>query len=182
MKRIILLASLILAPTPALADDMTSHAHMAHGSEQSPNAEAGQSAFAAIAEIVALLENDPATDWSKVDIQALRDHLADMDRVTLDTRVAVEPVAGGAVIAVKGEDETAAATQRMMLAHAPFLAEATGFTVEAHATADGATWRVVSAKPADQVRIRALGFYGLLAIGSHHQPHHLALARGAAVH
>ncbi len=182
MKHVILLASLALAPVPALAADMASHAHVSAQLSATPNAEAGQSAFAAIAEIVALLESDPATDWSKVDIQALRDHLADMDRVTLETRVAVGPVAGGAVIAVKGEGETAAATQRMMLAHAPFLAEATGFTVEAHATADGATWRVVSAKPVDQARIRALGFYGLLAAGSHHQPHHLALAQGAAVH
>lgn len=182
MKHIVLLAGLILAPAPALANDMAGHAQMPPGSGQSPNAEAGQSAFAAIAEIVALLENDPATDWSKVDIQALRDHLADMDGVTLDTRVAVEPVAGGAVIAVKGEGETAAAVQRMMLAHAPFLAKASGFTVAAQATADGATWRVVSAKSADQARIRGLGFYGLLAVGSHHQPHHLALARGVAVH
>lgn len=179
MKHLILLAGLIVAPAPVLAADTT---HMSHAGQQSPNAEAGQSAFAAIAEIVALLESDPATDWSKVDVQALRDHLADMDRVTLNTRVEMEPAAGGAVIVVKGDGETALATQRMMLAHAPFLAAATGFTVKAQATADGATWRVVSARPADQARIRALGFYGLLAVGAHHQPHHLALARGAPVH
>ena len=32
--------------------------------------EAGQIAFAAIQEIVAILEADPQTDWSKVDIDA----------------------------------------------------------------------------------------------------------------
>lgn len=45
--------------------------------------ETGQSAFAAIQEIVAMLEADPKTDWSKVDIEALRQHLIDMNNVTL---------------------------------------------------------------------------------------------------
>ncbi|MFX5914869.1 hypothetical protein ABTE45_18800, partial [Acinetobacter baumannii] len=50
----------------------------------------GQSAFAAILEIVALLEADPATDWSKVNIEALRQHLIDMDNVTLRADVKSE--------------------------------------------------------------------------------------------
>ncbi len=41
--------------------------------------EPGQGAFATIAEIVALLTSDPKTDWSKVDIAGLREHLIDMD-------------------------------------------------------------------------------------------------------
>ncbi len=40
-------------------------------------------AFGAVQEIVEILEADPATDWSKVDIDALRQHLIDMDNVTL---------------------------------------------------------------------------------------------------
>ncbi|MCC2098329.1 MAG: hypothetical protein KDJ29_15640, partial [Hyphomicrobiales bacterium] len=39
----------------------------------------GQSAFAAIQEIVEILEADRSTDWSKVNIPALRQHLIDMD-------------------------------------------------------------------------------------------------------
>jgi hypothetical protein len=39
----------------------------------------GQDAFGAIQEIVGMLEADPATDGSKVDIDALRDHLLDMN-------------------------------------------------------------------------------------------------------
>lgn len=185
MKKIALIASLFFAPLAASAEGMDSTNHMQHGSVQNQsglNVEAGQSAFAAIAEIVTLLETDPATDWSKVNIQALRDHLLDMDRVTLDTRVAVDLISGGAIFIVTGDAETAKAAQRMMLAHAPFLAKATGFRVEAHPLATGAGWRVVSDKASDQNRIRALGFYGLLAVGAHHQPHHLALARGALVH
>ena len=37
-----------------------------------------------IAEIVSILEADPATDWTKVDLSALRQHLVDMNRLTLD--------------------------------------------------------------------------------------------------
>ena len=69
-----------------------------------------------------------------------------------------------------------------MLAHAPFLAAATDYSVAATSTPDGAQWTVISANAQDEMKIRALGFYGLLAIGSHHQPHHLAIARGEMVH
>ncbi len=37
----------------------------------------GQDAFGAIQEIVRVLESDPKTDWSKVDLEALRQHLGD---------------------------------------------------------------------------------------------------------
>ena len=43
----------------------------------------GQDAFGTIQEIVQMLEADPATDWSKVNIAALREHLIDMNEVTL---------------------------------------------------------------------------------------------------
>jgi hypothetical protein len=43
---------------------------------------AGQDAFGAIQEIVQILQSDPKTDWSKVNISALRQHLIDMNEVT----------------------------------------------------------------------------------------------------
>jgi hypothetical protein len=39
----------------------------------------GQDAFGAIQEIVRMLEADPKTDWSKVDLETLRQHLIDMN-------------------------------------------------------------------------------------------------------
>ena len=42
----------------------------------------GQDAFGAIQEIVRILEADPKTDWSKVNLEALRQHLIDMKDVT----------------------------------------------------------------------------------------------------
>ena len=62
----------------------------------------GQDAFGAIQEIVARLEADPATDWSKVNLEALRQHLIDMNEVTLRADAAATPVAGGLSVAITG--------------------------------------------------------------------------------
>jgi len=55
----------------------------------------GQAAFSAIGEIVARLVADPATDWTKVDVEALRQHLIDMDNVILHAEVATTEIEGG---------------------------------------------------------------------------------------
>jgi hypothetical protein len=85
-----------LAPAAALAQSAPDHAGMhgavsmnheqmmrGHRSEAGSPTQPGQSAFAAIQEIVGILDADPKTDWSKVDIEALRQHLIDMNNVTL---------------------------------------------------------------------------------------------------
>jgi hypothetical protein len=43
----------------------------------------GQEVFGTIQEIVKILESDPTTNWSKVNIVALHEHLIDMDEVTM---------------------------------------------------------------------------------------------------
>jgi hypothetical protein len=68
--------------------------------------------------IVRLLEADPNTDWSKVDLEAPRQHLIDMNEVTLKANAAAKPVDGGLEIAVTGYGRTLAAIQRMVPAHA----------------------------------------------------------------
>src|SRR3954462_9782731 len=76
--------------------------HAAHhaGASASPSGAVptmpGQDAFGTIQEIVGILEADPATDWSKVDIEALRQHLIDMNEVTLNAKAVATPVDGGA--------------------------------------------------------------------------------------
>ena len=50
------------------------------------------------------LMSDPTTDWSRVDIEALRQHLIGMDNVTLRARVHVEEVDGGARFEATSED------------------------------------------------------------------------------
>jgi hypothetical protein len=144
--------------------------------------EPGQSAFAAIQEIVALLEADPTTDWSRVDVEVLRRHLIDMDNVTLRARVAVEPVEGGARFTVTGEGEVAGAVRRMVFAHAATMDRAEGWRMTAEERPDGAALTMTSPRPADAAKIRALGFIGIMTRGMHHQQHHLMLARGRNPH
>ena len=44
---------------------------------------AGQDAFGALREMVRTLEADPNTNWEKINLAALREHLVDMNEVTL---------------------------------------------------------------------------------------------------
>jgi hypothetical protein len=81
----------------------------------------GQDAFGAIQEIVRMLEADPATDWSKVNLEALRQHLIDMNEVTLKAGVAAKQIEGGLDIAVTGTGRTLAAIQRMVPDHAQMI-------------------------------------------------------------
>jgi hypothetical protein len=94
----------------------------------------------------------------------------------------VEDVPGGIAAEVSGEGRTREALQRMVPAHAGELARLPGWQAEAEATPAGVRLIVTSADPATAARIRGLGFFGLMATGSHHQAHHLAIARGLHPH
>jgi hypothetical protein len=120
---------LALAQQPALGDHAARHDHqMPHLMQQhhqqigSPvPTMPGQAAFGVIQEIVRLLEADPNTDWSKVDLEALRQHLIDMNEVTLKANASAKPVDGGLEIAVTGDGRKLAAIQSMVPAHAQEL-------------------------------------------------------------
>jgi hypothetical protein len=144
--------------------------------------EPGQGAFAAIAEIVALLEADPNTDWSKANIASLREHLVDMSELILKAVAREESIPGGLRITVTGEGRTLRAIRNMVPAHAAELAKLEGWQVEAGVQDEGATLTVTSADPQQEMRIRGLGFFGLMATGAHHQTHHWAIAIGRPVH
>ncbi len=143
---------------------------------------AGQEAFATIGEIVRILDADPRTDWSKVNVEALRQHLIDMDDVTMRADVRSESVEGGATFDVRGVGRVREAIQRMAMSHGMTISVADGFTWTAAQTAEGATVTVRATNPADARmtnRIRALGFIGVLTLGDHHTVHHLGIANGS---
>lgn len=146
--------------------------------------EGGQSAFAAIAEIVKLLEADPTTDWSKVNLERLRLHLRDMDLVTLRSSVTATPVDGGATFVVRGTGDVVGAIKRLTGAHVSMVEMMGGPWITRTELPDGVRL-VVTVRDAKDVagvaRIRGLGFVGLMASGDHHQMHHLMLARGEAM-
>lgn len=174
MRTTLILIALIAA-TPVSAR-MTHAPHSASGGLTEP----GQGAFAAMSEVVAKLEADPATDWSRVDIDALRDHLVDMDRLVRDTVVSSEELPNGMRFTVTGDASTLAAAGRMVPAHARELAEAPIWIVTSAVDADAVRLEVRSDNRAEKTRIAALGFFGLMASRDHHREHHLAIATGSS--
>jgi len=188
LQPIILTAALVLAaPGIALPQAVSGHRHN-EAAHQGMHSEAviptapGQDAFGAIQEIVGILEADPKTDWSKVNLEALRQHLIDMNEVTLHADAAATPVDGGLDIAVTGSGRTVAAIQRMVPAHAHEINGHDGWVVKAENLPNGVRLTVTAADPKETQHIRGLGFIGILASGAHHQLHHLAMAKGEFAH
>ena len=145
---------------------------------------AGQDAFAAIAEIVRVLDADPATDWTKVDLERLRQHLIDMHEVVLRSAVTQTPVPGGLAMEVTGTGRTEQAIRAMVVPHAAELDRMPSLAAKTESIAGGVRLTVTAKKPDDAktiARIRGLGFAGLLTEGAHHQAHHLAMAKGEAI-
>ena len=142
----------------------------------------GQDAFGAIQEIVQILNADPKTDWSKVDLEALRQHLIDMNEVTLKADAAPQQIEGGLEIAVTGTGRTLAAIQRMVPAWAQTMNGHQGWSTKAAPLPNGELLTVTAIDSKEVQHIRGLGFIGLLVSGSHHQPHHLAMAKGEFDH
>jgi len=60
-------------------------------------------------------------DYVGYDLEALRQHLIDMNEVTLKADAVAKPVDGGLAITVTGTGRTVDAIQRMALAHARFI-------------------------------------------------------------
>lgn len=155
------------------------HAVAASGTQATPMpTQPGEAAFGAIQEIVKILEADPSTDWSRVNLDALREHLIDMDEVTLHAHAAVRHVPGGIAVAVTGRGRTLAAIRRMVPDDARYLDGHEGWRVTASVLPNGVLLRATSTDAKQTTIIRGLGFIGLLASGDYHEAHHLMIAKG----
>ena len=104
----------------------------------------GQDAFGAIQEIVRILDAAPDTDWSKVNLEALRQHLIDMNEVTLKADAAATPIDGGLEIAVTGDGRTVGAIQRMLPAHAVELNQMSDWSAKTVSLPNGVLLTVTS--------------------------------------
>jgi hypothetical protein len=141
----------------------------------------GQGAFGAMAEVVRILEADPATGWSKVDMERLRQHLIDLNEVVLRASVKATQVPGGLSMDDTGIGRTVPSTRDMVIPHSTELDGMPAWSAKAEPIPDGVRLTVVAREPGDAktvARIRGLGFAGLLVQGGHHGPHHLAMAKG----
>ena len=107
-----------------------------------------------------------------------------MNEVVLRADVRVRAVAGGLEMGVTGSGRTEQAIRAMVVPHAGELDRMEGLAAKTEAIPGGVRLTVTARDPTDartMVRVRGLGFVGLLTLGAHHQPHHLAMARGEAM-
>jgi hypothetical protein len=163
------------------ADMHAQHMRAMHGMAVSGPTLPGHDAFGAIAEIVRILEADPATDWTKVDLERLRQHLIDMNEVTLRSAVKQVSIPDGLAMEITGVGRTEQAIRAMVVPHAGELDRMPEWSARTESIAGGVRLIVVTKKPEDPkvlARIRGLGFAGLMTEGAHHHAHHLAMAKG----
>lgn len=188
MKAIVTAAIFAVFVSGAAFGQTMDHSKMMHGNQPDmmmdgilPQ-ETGQSAFAAIQEIVAKLNADPATDWSKVNIEALRQHLIDMNNVTLGAVVSASQSGESMRFAVTGDGAVQGSIKRMIVAHAATMNGVDRWKFVAEPTDTGAILTVTPPDPASMPKLQALGFIGILTLGMHHQQHHWMLANGMSPH
>jgi hypothetical protein len=151
--------------------------HGMHGQQSGAPTMSGQDAFGTIQEVVEILQADPATDWSKVNIASLRQHLIDMDEVTLRAKAAERLLDNGIEIAVTGDGRTVEAIKRMVPAHVSELREV-GWNAKSEDLPNGVKLTVTASESQPLAKLKALGFMGIMVQGAHHQPHHLMMAKG----
>jgi len=156
---------------------MAQHDHMSHSS---PLTMPGNEIFGTIQEVVQKLEADPNTDWKKVDLEDLRQHLLDMKAFTEEVEViSKKPVEKGVEIEVRPESKRAIdALKRMFRMHPSMLKEEKGWDMKAKQHANQWTITCTTEENTEVEKIRALGYIGLLAEGAHHQLHHWMIATG----
>lgn len=159
--------------------------HATHGGHETPSksavvlpTEVGQSAFAAIAEIVEILGSNPETDWSKVNISRLREHLVDMKLLTTEA-IATQIIEDDTItFVVQAAGRALSAVQMMVPAHAEELNKSTPWEVVSQPIEGGIRMKMRTQSKVEQLKLASLGFFGVMATGSHHQKHHLAMAKG----
>jgi hypothetical protein len=180
----LVLGALLITPPLLAQSPPAMHGHHAATPAASTPSLPGQDAFGAIAEVVSLLDADPDTDWSRVDLERLRQHLIDMNEVVLRSAVKASPVPAGLAMEITGAPRTERAIRAMLVPHAVELDGMADWTARTERIPGGLRL-TVTARALDDARtvarIRGLGFIGLLVQGGHHGPHHLAMAKGEAL-
>jgi hypothetical protein len=105
-----------------------------------------------------------------------------MDNVTLRAEVVTTTVANGMRYDVSDPGAVRDSIRRMVKAHAKTMSGANGMTILAEDAPEGAVMTVMLEDPGDLPKLKGLGFIGLMALGMHHQQHHLMIAAGHGSH
>lgn len=174
----------------AFASDMNNQQGMMMHHEHKMNmsggglTEAGNDAFGTIQEVIAQLNENPNTDWKKVNLEALRQHLLDMNDMTFHVEViSQKPIQNGLEAVVRPTTPRATiALEKVFKAHPYWLKKEAGWTMQVKKNGEQYILRTTSENPKDADKIRGLGYIGLMAYGMHHQAHHWAMATGQNPH
>ena len=172
----------IVIPTAATAKYPTAQKNTTMA--MTPLTEAGNAIFGTIQEAIKFLDANPNTDWTKVDIEALRQHLIDMENFTSGVEiVAQKDTDKGTEVIIKATSNAAQASLgRALAAHPSMLNSETGWNMVVKQVGDTYKLTIETDKPAERPRLRALGYIGVMALGNHHQVHHWLMASGANPH
>jgi hypothetical protein len=177
-----LICSAVALVSPTSASE---HEHHGHNAIDAPLTAPGSDAFAAIQEVVEKLLADPDTDWRRVNLEALRQHLVDMHNFTLNVEITAQrSIDGGVEFTVRPITPSAAdSLDRLFNAHPTILKQESGWDMAVTKNDGGSyTARVIGVRPEDVAKIRGLGYIGIVAFGKHHQAHHWQMATGSDPH
>ena len=148
--------------------DISKHGHHGMHNMSTKLTEAGNDAFGTLQEVLQQLIADPKTDWSRVNLEALRQHLADMRNFTLDIEVLEQtPIPNGvrAVVSPNNKRVSESLT-RVFAAHPAQLEIETGWKMIAKQQGKVFNVTITTEKPEEVSKIRGLGFIGAMAWGN----------------
>ncbi|SMN02217.1 hypothetical protein SPONN_618 [uncultured Candidatus Thioglobus sp.] len=185
MKLIILIVGILTCASVVYAADeySTEHQQMIMQKE-SPLTEAGNDIFGTIQEVITNLNANLNTDWDKVNIEALKEHLLDMRDMTVNVEVINQnKLKNGSEILIRPTNKRSIqAMKRVLSAHPAQLKKETNWQMQVQKQGDKYLLITTTDKPTEVSKIIGLGYIGLMAHGSHHQPHHWSMATGNNPH
>ena len=146
--------------------------------------EAGNDIFSTIQEVIDKLNNDPDTDWGKVDIEALRQHLLDMNDMATNVEIINQkPLNNGLEVVVQALTARAETTlAKVFNVHPVYLKRETGWNMLVVRNNKQFIVSTTTQDPKQVKKIIALSYIGLMAYGNHHQPHHWGISTSQNPH
>ena len=169
----------IIFSTQLLAENNHTQMHHQQMMQSKSNlTQAGNDIFATIQEVIVKLDNNPDTDWHKVNIEALRQHLLDMNDMAINVEVVNKKfLKNGLEVVVQALTTRAETTlERVFKAHPYHLGRETGWDMQVVRKGKQFIVTTITEKTEDVAKIVALSYIGLMAYGNHHQPHHWAIS------
>ena len=171
----------------SVAEDAQQSMHHQHHMMQNNSSsltESGNDIFSTIQEVIDKLENNPDTDWSKVNIEALRQHLLDMNDMAMNVEVINQKsLENGLEVTIQSLTPRAEKTlAKVFRVHPIHLKRETSWTMQ---VVQNKNQFIITTTTEDRNQVKkiiALNYIGLMAYGNHHQPHHWGISTGQSPH